>query len=177
MEDETKQETQAAETEPTAEQPTAEDTGATAPATDATDWKAQARKWQARAKANKEKADRWDEYESNGNAELQRAKDELETARREVSELRESAERSKTLLDVSQETGVPAALLKGETADELRESAKAISAFAASRQTRYPQDKGGAGGNGSQVTVASIEAIKDPVARVRARAQHQELYK
>lgn len=140
-----------------------------------TDWKAQARKWEERAKANKDKADLWDAQ--------QQAAPTVEALQAQIDEMRQAqaqaekaAERARTLMEVSQATGVPADLLKGETAEELSASAQLVNDFVARKQPGYPSDKGG-GSNGAAVTRESIESIKDPAARIKARAEHIDLYR
>ncbi len=140
-----------------------------------TDWKAQARKWEERAKANKDKADLWDAQQQAAPTveALQAQIDEMKQAQAQAEK---AAERARTLMEVSQATGVPADLLKGETAEELEASAKLVNDFVARKQPGYPSDKGG-GSNGAAVTRESIEAIKDPAARIKARAEHIDLYR
>lgn len=140
-----------------------------------TDWKAQARKWEERAKANKDKADLWDAQ--------QQAAPTVEALQAQIDEMRQAqaqaekaAERTRALMEVSQATGVPADLLKGETAEELAASAQLVNDFVARNQPGYPSDKGG-GSNGAAVTRESIESIKDPAARIKARAEHIDLYR
>lgn len=140
-----------------------------------TDWKAQARKWEERAKANKDKADLWDAQ--------QQAVPTVEALQAQIDEMRQAqaqaekaAERTRALMEVSQATGVPADLLKGETAEELAASAQLVNDFVARKQPGYPSDKGG-GSNGAAVTRESIESIKDPAARIKARAEHIDLYR
>lgn len=140
-----------------------------------TDWKAQARKWEERAKANKDKADLWDAQ--------QQAAPTVEALQAQIDEMKQAqakaekaAERARTLMEVSQATGVPADLLKGETAEELSASAQLVNDFVARKQPGYPSDKGG-GSNGAAVTRESIESIKDPAARIKARAEHIDLYR
>lgn len=140
-----------------------------------TDWKAQARKWEERAKANKDKADLWDAQ--------QQAAPTVEALQAQIDEMKQAqakaekaAERTRALMEVSQATGVPADLLKGETAEELSASAQLVNDFVARKQPGYPSDKGG-GSNGAAVTRESIESIKDPAARIKARAEHIDLYR
>ena len=140
-----------------------------------TDWKAQARKWEERAKANKDMADLWDAQ--------QQAAPTVEALQAQIDEMRQAqaqaekaAERTRALMEVSQATGVPADLLKGETAEELAPSAQLVNDFVARKQPGYPSDKGG-GSNGAAVTRESIESIKDPAARIKARAEHIDLYR
>ena len=128
-----------------------------------TDWKAQARKWEERAKANKDKADLWDAQQQAAPTveALQAQIDEMKQAQAQAEK---AAERARTLMEVSQ------------TAEELEASAKLVNDFVARKQPGYPSDKGG-GSNGAAVTRESIEAIKDPAARIKARAEHIDLYR
>lgn len=119
------------------------------------DWKAEARKWEARAKENKAKADETNDRVSAVEAEL---------------------EKTKLVMQISRETGVPPELIHGDTADELAASAKAASEWAASMAPGYPSDKGGSA-TAPTVTRESIEQIKDPIERIRARAEHADLYR
>lgn len=96
--------------------------------------------------------------------------------KREKQAAEAAAAHSALLLQVSQQTGVPADLLKGDTAEEMQASAEMVNAFVLQKQPGYPADKG-AGAAGRAVTRESIEAIKDPAARIAARAQHLDLYK
>lgn len=135
---------------------------------------------EARRKA-RSKYDGYDEYKAAAEAhadydEVAAARDaaqgELETLRAQIAH--------RDLVDkVSAATGVPGSLLKGDTEDELTASAEAVAAFAnakaASQKPGYPEDKGG-GANPSPLTRDQIESIKDPVERVRTRAQHMDLY-
>ena len=125
----------------------------------------------------KAKAAKLDEMEASANSELDAANARIKELEAE-KEARDEADAARALREkVAETTGVPASLLKGATEEELTASANAISAYAEKVAPGYPKDKGGAGGNGAAVTREAIEAIKDPVARVRARAQHQELYR
>lgn len=140
-----------------------------------TDWKAQARKWERQAKANKAKADMWDA----------RAKDEptVESLQEQIDGLRAEAEAARAesariaaVARVSQETGVPSSLIQGDDEDAMKASAEAIAAFAKAQAPGYPADKGGAPQAG-EASVESIESIKDPAERIRARARNIELYR
>ena len=66
--------------------------------------------------------------------------------------------------------------LKGETEEELTQSANAVKAFVNSNAGGFPEDKGG-GASSAPMTREDIDKIKDPLARIRARAEHIELYK
>ena len=146
----------------------------TKPAQDAAYWKAESRKWEARAKENREKAEKWDEAEAAGKGELERAQADAEAARAEAEAANAELSRMRAASAVSAETGVPAALLHGSTEEEMRSEASAIMAYARTAPA-YPADKGGASGGGP--TKSSIESIKDPAARLRARAENINLYR
>lgn len=52
-------------------------------------------------------------------------------------------EKARLVTRIAQETGVPAGLIHGESAEELEASAKAAAEWAASLAPAYPSDKGG----------------------------------
>lgn len=131
-----------------------------------TDWKAQARKWEERAKANKAKADELAEKASEAAKEADLAKRRTEE---QLDEAKAQIARTTALNKVSRKTGVPAHLLHGETVEELTECAEAVKEFAAQSAPGYPTDKGGAAKGSGKVDVS---AIKDPAARVMARARN-----
>lgn len=98
-------------------------------------------------------------------------------AQAEADATKAELEHVRLVARVSQETGVPASLIHGDTAEDMAASAKAVSEYAASVAVPgYPADKGGSTPGGSHVGVSEIEAIKDPVERVRMRAAHSDLY-
>lgn len=140
-----------------------------------TDWKAEARKWEARAKENKAKADKWDEREAADKSELERMAERAQEAERQVEAYRHAEEKRAWAKDVSEETHVPASVLRGETLEEIREHARAILGSGLSSYGIVPDR--GESGNPAPVTREQIEAIKDPHERVMERARHIDLYK
>lgn len=126
------------------------------------------REWEKRAKANKKALDAALADDTTAN-DLTEQVDALkaELAQKDIELLRAS---------VASETGVPVSLLVGTTADELKASADAVLEFAKVNRSTYPVDKGGAAGS-TPVSRESIESIKDPLARIRARAEHADLYR
>lgn len=146
--------------------------------TDPIDWeakyndlKAQSRKWEARAKENGEKAKKYDEIEQAKKTEAEKAAEALNRA----AEAEKAAEEAKARLElmevvqkVSQETKVPAALLKGSTEEELKASAKALLEFAGSAEPSFPGDQGGAG-TLPPITQESLKDIKNPIERINGR--------
>lgn len=71
----------------------------------------QSRKWEERAKSNKEKADRWDQYEQEGLSEAEKATKRAEKAEAELEKLKAEGQRQRDAAEVSEETGVPVRLL------------------------------------------------------------------
>lgn len=160
-----------AQTEP---KPAGEPTQTDPPEPHGADWKAKARKWEKLAKANKEKADKWD-AQAQAAPTVESLQQQMDELRAEADRQRESAERERARYKVSQETGVPAALIQGDDEEAMAASAAAVAEFAKAHAPSYPEDKG-AGAQHAPVSRESIEQIKDPVARVNARAQHIDLY-
>lgn len=156
--------------EPTGAATETEPTGA---AKAGTDWKAEARKWEARAKSNKAKADKWDEREEADKSELERMTERAQAAEKKVSEFEHAAEVRRWAAEVSEETKVPASVLRGESKEEMQAHAKAILGSGLSVYGSVP-DAGERGG--SHVTRDSILNIKNQRERVRAIAQHPELF-
>ena len=132
---------------------------------------------EARRKA-RSKFEGYDEYKAHAEAwadydDVAKARD---TATARVAELEATIAHRDLVDKVSDATGVPRGLLKGETEEELTASAEAVKAFVGSQQPSYPEDKGG-GASPSPMTREQIDSIKDPQERVRVRAQHLDLYR
>lgn len=106
-------------------------------------------------------------------ASIQEATKRAEEAEAALASLKETQEHEAHIRETAATYGVSAEILSRMTGDA-EENAKLLSA-----QPRYPQVDGGRGATPSSaaITREQIEAIKDPVERVRARAQHQDLYK
>lgn len=160
-----------AQTEP---KPAGEPTQTDPPEPHGTDWKAQARKWEKLAKANKDKADMWDAQKQAAPT-VESLQQQLDEIRAEAAEQRDAAERDRARYKVAQATGVPASLLQGDDEESMTASANAIAEYVKAQAPSYPADKG-AGAHHAPVSRESIEQIKDPAARINARAQHIDLY-
>lgn len=74
------------------------------------------------------------EFEESQKSEEQKRSEELEQLRKQVAEHAEHEQRSKWAAAVSESTGVPAAVLRGDSEEALIEHAEAITAWA-SHQT------------------------------------------
>ena len=99
----------------------------------------------------------------------------MDELRADAEKQRAAAERDRARYKVAQATGVPASLLQGDDEEAMTASANAIAEYAKAQDPSYPADKG-AGAHHAPVSRESIEQIKDPVARINARAQHIDLY-
>lgn len=139
------------------------------------EWKALARKWEKRAKANEAKAKKWDATQKDAPT-IESMAQQIEELKADAENARKQAEHQTLLTSVSQATGVPAQLLKGQTEEELTQSAQAIADYAKSTGVGFPQDKGG-GAKKQPMSAEEIAKIKDPTARIRARAENINLYK
>lgn len=130
------------------------------------DLKANSRKWEGYAKANKAEAEK-----NRG------AVTELESIRAEVESLKaDNAQKAaeNTRLRIHDETGVPLNLIKGDDEEAMRQTAQAIAEYVKTAKP-YPEDKGGAGG-AHKMSKADIEAIKDPMAQLRAIRENPDLF-
>lgn len=149
------------------------------PAQDERDWKADSRKWEARAKENRKEADELKallESSRTDSERLEAAEKRAKDAEEFVEQAKAELERMQTISKVADEMHVPTSLIRGDTEEEMREYAQSILDFTARSKPSIPRDQGGSAGKPA-VTKESIEEIKDPVARVRARAENISLYK
>lgn len=104
-----------------------------------TDWKAKyeeaikhSRKWEDRSKANKDAATKLEELE-NENAEKAKKLEELEKYK---AEMEHKTEREQLLAKVSNDTGIPADLIAGDTEEEMRQWAQKVDTYL------HPKPKG-----------------------------------
>lgn len=121
----------------------------------------------------------YDEYKAHAEAwadydEVAAARDK---ANAEVESLRAQIAHRDLVDKVSDATGVPRSLLKGETEDELNASAEAVKAWADAQapQQRYPEDKGG-GMTPSPMTKEQILAEPDTQRRQKLIAENLHLF-
>lgn len=168
--------------DPSTAEPTATNPSAADPTP--TDWQskyeqavAQSRKWEERSKANAEKAKAYDGL-AQQQADAQAAADAACARAEKVEGELAAATRQLTVSRIAAEKGVDAsvlAVMSGEDEDAIAANADMLAKSYADRNL-YPS----VGDNGSMatppVTSDQIESIKDPCARVMARAEHPELY-
>lgn len=135
-------------------------------------WKGNSRKWEGRAKEYYSKAKAYDELMAKQKEEepaLEALQKKVATLESEAKTAREEAQHQTLLNKVSAETGVPATLIQGATEEEMSAYAKNVLAFVETRAPKMPTDKGG-GAPTKPLTNEEISKIKDPQARLRARA-------
>ena len=104
-----------------------------------TDWKAkyekavaQSRKWEERSKANADKAKEYDAIKRSQMSEQEIAKEAQEradAAEAALEKMRADLKREQDAADVSELTGIPVSVLRGDTHEELMEHASAIKAL------------------------------------------------
>lgn len=116
-----------------------------------------------------------DDYES-AKAEAAKVPDlqaRAEQAEAKLAELQHAQEVASLKEAIATETGIPAAALRGDTEEELREHAKAIRAAI----PVYPQvSEGGGLDSGVPMTRESVLAIKNPAERRAAILANLELF-
>lgn len=128
----------------------------------------------------REKYARFDEYKaaseqlSEVEADLKAASERAEVAERRASELEGMRQRAEWAAEVSKATGVPAAVLRGSTLEELQAHAEQIGAA----MPVYPQVGSSPDGNQRQpkMTQGQILAIEDARERKAAIAANIDLF-
>lgn len=134
------------------------------------DWKAEARKWESRAKENRD-AQKAAEEALAAKSDYDSIKAELDAAVAERDKLRAEKEHANAVVEAAKAHGVDAELLARMSGD-----VESNAEYLASMPKYKPVHDGGEAKT-EPVTRESIEAIADPVERVRMRAGHQELYR
>lgn len=133
--------------------------------------KANSRKWESRAKDNSAAAKKAEELEATNKS----AEERIAELEKRVAEADAAKAHAEAVKQAAKETGLSEsviATLRGDTAEELTEAAKAIKEAIPS----YPVVKQGGHPDVSNLTADQIRAIKDPRERIRARAEHPELF-
>ena len=155
------------------------------PAPPAVDWQAkyeqavaQSRKWEERSKANADKAKAYDAL-AQQQADAQAAADEAKARADKAEADLAGANRQLAVSRIAAEKGVDAEILAamaGDDAEAIEANADKLAASYRSRSL-YPSVADAGAAQAPAVTAESIEAIKDPLARVMARAEHIDLYR
>ena len=135
------------------------------------------RKWEGRSKANAEKAKQYDAL-AKQQADAQAAADEAKANAEKLQADLNAANRSLAVSRIAAEKGVDAdilAAMSAEDEDGITANAEKLAASYAARNL-YPSVTDGGANAAPAITADSIEQIKDPLARVMARAEHINLY-
>lgn len=137
-----------------------------------TDWKAMSRKWEKQAKENKDAADELAALKESSKADLDKAKQRAKDAEAKVAELEAEKERNGWAAEASKQTGVPAAILRGSTLEEMIEHGRQIKGHV----SMHPvvSDKGEP--PTPTLTKEQILKIKDRRERKAAIAEHLDLF-
>lgn len=148
----------------------------------AVDWEAryreaveQSRKWEGRSKANADKAKAYDALAEKAEADAKRAAD----AETELAALKAEAAHAAQVAQVAEAKGVDADLLaamRADTAEELEAAADKLAASYAARSL-YPSVSDQGAMQTPAMTAESIDAIKDPMERLRARRENAHIYR
>lgn len=136
------------------------------------------RKWEGRAKSNADKAKQYDAL-ARQTADAQAAADEAKANAEKLQADLNAANRSLAVSRIAAEKGVDAEILaamSAEDEDGITANADKLAASYAARNL-YPSVTDGGANAAPAITADSIEQIKDPLARVMARAEHINLYK
>lgn len=135
------------------------------------------RKWEGRSKANAEKAKAYDAL-AQQTADAQAAADEAKADAAKLKDELAAANRQLAVSRIAAEKGVDAEILAAMSAEDEDGIAANADKLAASYAARnlYPSVKDGGANAAPAITTDSIEQIKDPLARVMARAEHIDLY-
>ena len=122
----------------------------------------------------KKKAEAYDEAEESSKSELQKAVEERDKYKAKLEKLEAEAKRAEAVARAAAEHGVDAELLSRMSGD-VEENAAYLKEQMAN-VPKYGRVHDGGETPPPTITRESIEAIKDPVERVKMRAQHQDLY-
>ena len=135
------------------------------------------RKWEERSKANAEKAKQYDAL-ARQNADAQAAADEAKADAAKLKDELAAANRQLAVSRIAADKGVDAEILAAMSAEDEEGIAANADKLAASYAARnlYPSVTDGGANAAPAITADSIEQIKDPLARVMARAEHINLY-
>ena len=122
----------------------------------------------------KGKAAKFDEAEQAAKSDLEKAVEERDALRAQLDKLEAERARAEAVAEAAAKHGVDAALLARMSGD-VEENAKYLNQTMANAP-KFGQVPDGGEATPPTITKEAIEAIKDPVERVRMRAQHLDLY-
>lgn len=123
----------------------------------------------------KGKAQQYDAAQEAAKSDLEKAVEERDALKARLDKLESDKAHADAVAKAASEHGVDAALLARMSGD-VEENAVFLKQQMAA-QPRYGQVPDFGEVNPPTITRESIESVKDPVERVRLRAQHQDLYR
>lgn len=124
----------------------------------------------------KAKATAFDEAAEASKSDLQKATERAENLQAQLDALTKANAERELRDRISAETGVPAALLRGSSEEDLKAQAEAIMGFANASKASYPQVKDGGETAPSSVSKEEILAIKDERKRLEAIKENISLF-
>ena len=124
----------------------------------------------------KAKATAFDEAAEASKSDLQKATERAENLQAQLDALTKANAERELRDRISAETGVPAALLRGSSEEDLKAQAEAIMGFANANKVSYPQVKDGGETAPSSVSKEEILAIKDEKKRLEAIKENISLF-
>lgn len=139
---------------------------------------ARSRKWEERSKANAAKAKELDELKAATQTDAEKlaaAQKRADDAEAKVAELERMAERASIVSEVAAAKGVDAdwlSRMSGCTREEVEANADYIASKLKGIPLYPDVNDNGAGKGTTSMTPDEIEKIKDPMARIRARAEY-----
>lgn len=122
------------------ENPTTEPAASPEPAQEP-DWKAEARKWESRAKENSKAAARLAEIEESQKTEAEKTAERLAALEAENAEFKKREQVAAWRAQVSEETGVPAAALAGDSLEALQAHAEVLAPLISKPQTETVEER------------------------------------
>lgn len=124
----------------------------------------------------KEKALKFDKIEEESKTELQKATEKAESLQSQLDAIMAANQERELKEKIAAETGVPAALLRGNSEEDLKAQAEAIMGFAKASTPAYPTVKDGGEVVPPTTSREEILAIKDEKKRLEAIKQNIDLF-
>jgi len=123
----------------------------------------------------KTKAAAFDAAEEASKSDLQKANERADALQAELDAMKRARQEQELRDRISQETGVPANLLRGTSEEDLRAQAEAIKGFAQTTN-KYPNVRDAGEARIPAANKADILAIKDERERLQAIRDHIDLF-
>ena len=124
----------------------------------------------------KAKATAFDEAAEASKSDLQKATERANSLQAELDALTRANKERELKEKISEETGVPAKLLRGSSEDDLRAQAEAIKSFAKVSAPAYPNIRDGGETPPTTASKEDILSIKDEKKRLEAIKQNISLF-